>query len=191
MRAVTVLLTVGLVATGLALTSVFHVDPRTAAWSGWTELGLYNYVSEVLTLNVDSLGPPGYCELFSGADGAQRYYLSVRTFPGNFEVAHGDTVEARGHVWVRCTLEVVYPESLVKGRRYEFRWSRDNGARILYYYDYCATKFDSMIVPGEDQPPPGPIRPALAMRCYGVMDRLDSLLCGMDAGFPVQEPAAG
>jgi hypothetical protein len=133
---------------------------------------MYNYVSEVVTLNVDSLA---YSELFSGSDGAQQYYLSVRTFPGNFVVASGDTSEARSHVWVRCSLQTAHPESLAKGRRYEFRWSRANGARIQYYYNYCATRYDSMIVPGGDQPPPQPIRPALACRVYGRLKAVDSM----------------
>jgi hypothetical protein len=57
------------------------VDPVKADWSGWTEVGLYNYVSELVTLNVDSLGP-GHCELFSGQGCEQEFYVSVRTYPG-------------------------------------------------------------------------------------------------------------
>ena len=168
-----------LVAMGYSLTSVFHVDPVKASWSGWTAEDYW--VSEVLTLNVDSLGPPGYCELFSGQGGAAGFEVNVYSYPNGISpLATGLVTETRNDVWVRCTLNVAHPESLIKGRRYEFRWSRQDNARIQFYYDYCATKYDSMIVPGEDQPPPGPPRPALAMRCYGQMTPLDSTCWGFN-----------
>ncbi len=150
MKGRSILLLILAVAVSHSLTVVFHTDPVKAQWSGWTPAQqLYNYVSEVVTLNVDELGPPGYCELFSGSGGAQRYYLSVLTYPEGFEVASGETTETRDHVWVRCTLHVAHPESLIKGRRYEFHWSRANGARIQFYYNYCATRYDSMAVTEE------------------------------------------
>jgi hypothetical protein len=167
-------LLLALVAAGHGLTSVFHTDPVKAQWSGWTPAQQpYNYVSEIVTLNADSLGLPGYCELFSGQGGGAEFQVNVYSYPnGVISLASGHRTEVRNDVWVRCTLDVAYPESLVKGRRYEFHWSRANGARIQYYYNYCATEYDSMIVPGEDQPPPQPLRPALAMRCFG---RLNSI----------------
>ncbi len=168
------------------LTSVIHVEPIKAAWSGWTaSQPPGNYVSEVLTLNVDSLGPPGYCELFVGdQQGSGDYQLSVRSYPGGLlDLATASaSPPATGHRWLKFTLAVAYPESLIKGRRYEFHWSRVNGSRIQYYYNYCATRYDSMIVPGEDQPPPQPVRPALAMRCLGRLNAIDSLDFG--AGEP-------
>ncbi len=120
------------------LTSVIHVEPIKAAWSGWTaSQPPGNYVSEVLTLNVDSLGPPGYCELFVGdQQGSGDYQLSVRSYPGGLlDLATASaSPPATGHRWLEFTLTVTYPESLVRGRRYEFHWSRANGARIQYYY---------------------------------------------------------
>ncbi len=135
-------------AISFGLTSVFHVDPVKASWSGWTAQDFY--VSEVITLNADELGPPGYCELFSGQGSDAQYQVNVYSYPnGIVALASGDTVDIRSHVWIRCRLDVTYPESLVRGRRYEFRWSRANGSRIQYYYNYCATRYDSMAVTEE------------------------------------------
>ena len=139
---------------GFGLTSVIHVAPIKAAWSGWTEPELYNYVSEVITLNVDSLGPPGYCELFVGDLGQTPnapFNVGVYTYPDGVTELAGKqgAVAVQGHTWLRCTLTVAHPESLLKGQRYEFRWSRTSGARIQYYYNYCATRYDSMAAAAE------------------------------------------
>jgi hypothetical protein len=144
-------------AVSYGLTSVFHVNPVKASWSGWTAQDFY--VSEVVTLNVDSLGPPGYCELFSGQGGGEEFLVNVYSYPnGIVALASGQGTESRDNVWVRCTLTVAHPESLIKGRRYEFRWSRANGARIQYYYNYCATRYDSVTWTEELDCGPGRLR---------------------------------
>jgi len=38
--------------------------------------------------------------------------------------AHGDTASPRDHSWATCTLYVDYPDSFIKGRRIEVRWTR-------------------------------------------------------------------
>jgi hypothetical protein len=135
-------------ASGYGLTRVFHVDPVKASWSGWTAQDFY--VSEVVTLNVDSLGPPAYTQLFVGLQqGSGNYEVHVKSYPGGvFDLAHGSALPpAADHRWVTFELEVEHPDSFVRGRRYEFRFQRGS-SRLHYYYDYCATQFDSMIVPG-------------------------------------------
>jgi hypothetical protein len=119
-----------------------------ASWSGWTTQDFY--VSEVVTLNVDSLGPPAYTQLFVGLQqGSGNYEVHVKSYPGGvFDLAHGSALPpAADHRWVTFELEVEHPDSFVRGRRYEFRFQRGS-SRLHYYYDYCATQFDSMIVPG-------------------------------------------
>ncbi len=68
MRASVVVLATVLVASiALGLTQAISVEPRTAAWSGWTRTVEPNdRVSQIITCNFDSLGHPGYVELFAG-----------------------------------------------------------------------------------------------------------------------------
>jgi hypothetical protein len=134
------------------LTSVFHVGPVKAAWSGWTPSDpQYNHVSEVLTLNVDSLGPPAYTQLFVGLQqGSGNYEVHVLSYPGGEEdLAYASAQPPNSdHRWLRFDLQIDHPDSFAKGRRYEFRWSRASGARIQFYYNYCAP-YDSMIAAEE------------------------------------------
>jgi hypothetical protein len=63
------LIVVGLLAgvQAYALTSVYKAEPCRADYSGWTsEDPRYDYVSEIITLNVDEIGAPWYVELFVG-----------------------------------------------------------------------------------------------------------------------------
>jgi hypothetical protein len=73
--------------TAWALVTAYHVEPRTAAMSGWTSREAPgNRVSEVLTVNFDSLTHPAYVELFAGEKGqGGDYNLSVRTYPGDIK----------------------------------------------------------------------------------------------------------
>jgi len=81
-----------------ALVTAYHVEPRTAAMSGWTRLHAPgDTVSEVITVNFDELDSTSgaYCELFGGSRGAGgAYHVSVLTYPGGAPVASG---EFRGH----------------------------------------------------------------------------------------------
>jgi len=110
---------------GVAFPSVvgYHIDPVKAQWSGWTSyLDPNNYVSQFLTINFDE---PITASLFCGARGAGgRYHVSLRTVPGDVEIASGDTSSPRDYSWATCTLTVSRPDSFIKGRRIEVRWTR-------------------------------------------------------------------
>jgi len=113
----------------------YHVDPVSANLSGWTHRG--DNVSQVLTINFDELDSTSgaYCELFAGSRGAGgAYHVSVRTYPGDFEVATGDTHGNVDHKWVKFNLGVTYPESIVKGKQLEFRFTRSGSDSIQFYY---------------------------------------------------------
>jgi hypothetical protein len=82
MRNSVLLLVFATMSAAFGLTSVYRVEPKRADYAGWTDTMLgRRHVSEVVTLNVDSLGP-GHCELFSGQGCEQEFYVSVRTYPG-------------------------------------------------------------------------------------------------------------
>jgi hypothetical protein len=100
----------------------FHVDPVSAAQSGWTHrLAPGNYVSEVITTNFDELV---YCELFNGKGSNAGIDVQVFTYPGGNLVATGDTNDPGDHKWLRCYLNTSAPESIIKGKRLEFRFTR-------------------------------------------------------------------
>jgi hypothetical protein len=125
-----------------ALTSVFRAEPRTAAWSGWTELGSYNYVSEIITLNVDTLR---HIDLFVGFnEGGGNYNVNVYSHPGGVtELATGTaSPPLAGHQWLGFTLTIDEPDSFVKGRRYRVEFSREGNNGLHYYWNYCATRYD-------------------------------------------------
>ena len=109
----------------------FHVEPVKAAWSGWTShQAPNNRVSEVITCNFDELDSTtgSYCELFGGSLGARGpYHVSVRTYPGGAEIASGSNIHPGDHEWVRFNLSVLHPESIVKGKKLEFRFTRSGG----------------------------------------------------------------
>jgi hypothetical protein len=66
MKALCLVLVTLLVTVSSALVQAISVDPVKASWSGWTPwLEPNNYVSEVLTVNFDSLTSPAYVELFA------------------------------------------------------------------------------------------------------------------------------
>jgi len=109
----------------------FHVEPVSAAQSGWTQR-LYpnNYVSQVLTTNFDELDSVSgsYCELFAGSrGGGGPYHVSVLTYPGGSPIASGNAGGDVDHKWVKFNLGVDYPESIVKGKQLEFRFTRGGG----------------------------------------------------------------
>ncbi|MEO0081463.1 MAG: hypothetical protein ABIL25_04110 [candidate division WOR-3 bacterium] len=173
-----------------ALVRAYSVEPRTAEWSGWTRLppAPNYYVSEVITVAFDLLDSTSgaYCELFAGSRGAGgAYHLSVLTYPGGSPItqvayAGGDV----DHEWVRFYLHVTYPESIVKGKQLEFKFTRSGSDSIQFYYDaFAGTKYDSMIVPGGGfQPGPEPARPALCCRIFGVMEPCPAEFWGYNVG---------
>jgi hypothetical protein len=114
----------------------YHVEPRSAGQSGWTqprEPGNHT-VSQVVTVNFDELDSAAggcYVELFVGAKcTSQQYYLTILTYPGHAPIgdAFGDRADV-DHEWVRFYLKnPVHPESIVRGKKLEFR---DFGDTIL------------------------------------------------------------
>jgi hypothetical protein len=106
-----------------ALVTAYHVDPRTAAMSGWTPwLEPNNYVSEVITV---AFSLPITASLFCGSPGAGGgYNVSILTYPGDVQLAHGAADNPGDHAWATCTLYVDRPDSFIKGRQVEVRWTR-------------------------------------------------------------------
>jgi hypothetical protein len=163
-----------------ALVRSYSVEPQTAAQSGWTRtIPGQDTVSQVLTINFDELDSTtgAYCELFAGSKGAGgAYHVSVRTYPGDFEVATGDTDGNVDHKWVKFKLGVTYPESIVKGKQLEFRFTRGGADSLEYYWsDGDPYKYGFMVT---NQPHAGQ---DLAMRCMGRMDAIAANYWGVDA----------
>lgn len=111
----------------------YHTEPRTAAQSGWTSKVWPNHtVSQVVTMNFDELDSTAggcYVQLFVGSKlTSQQYYMSILTYPGHEPVgyAFGDRGDV-DHQWVTFWPKVNYPESIVRGKKLEFRFTRDGG----------------------------------------------------------------
>jgi hypothetical protein len=156
MKVVTLMVAV-LTSAAAAMVAAYHTDPVRADWSGMADPRPEYGVSEVITVAFDSLA---YCELFSGQASSERYFVDVLTFPGGYPLASGYSDDLRNHVWIRFDLSATHPESIVKGKQLEFRFSHGAGGSdsIQFYFDpFAGTHFDSMIVPGGSfQPPPEP-----------------------------------
>jgi hypothetical protein len=107
----------------------FHVEPVSASQSGWTHRQYPNtYVSQVITINFDELDSASgsYCELFAGAKGGGGdYHLSVLTYPGGSPIAPDAHADGNvDHEWVRFKIGVSYPESIIRGKKLKFRFTR-------------------------------------------------------------------
>jgi hypothetical protein len=115
-----------------ALVVGYHIEPVKASWSGWTRtIWGHDYVSEILTINFDELDSTtgSYCELFAGTKGGGgAYNVSVLTYPGGSPIASGNASGNVDHEWVKFNLGVNYPDSIVKGKKLEFRFTRGGGA---------------------------------------------------------------
>ena len=172
-----------------ALVRAYSVEPKTAAWSGWTRPTPHpnDYISQTITCNFDSLK---YVELFAGDTcSGEAYNLSVLTLPGGYQVAGGAGNAVRPHSWVRFdNLTVTAPESIVKGRRYEFKFTRAGSDSInYYYYNFFGEEdpypYGYMLVEGNIV-----FHSALAMRVYGAMDTVESSLFGVSVSlFPLSD----
>ena len=121
-----------LLAAGVAYSLVvgYHTEPRTAEQSGWTSVVSPNHtVSQVVTVNFDELdSAAGGCkvQLFVGSKlTSQLYYMSILTYPGHAPVgdAFGDRSDV-DHKWVTFWPEIHRPESIVRGKKLEFRFTR-------------------------------------------------------------------
>jgi len=117
-------------------------------------------VSQVVTVNFDELDSAAGCyvELFVGsALDSLQYGLSVLTYPGGAPVSA--SALARGnvdHKWVRFYLNIAYPESIVRGRKLEFRFTRVFPDPLQFYYDTTAgySRYGQMIAPPGQSPIP-------------------------------------
>ena len=162
------------VALACALVTAYHVDPKTAAMSGKADPRPDYGVSQVLTINFDQLDSTtgSYVELFAGSKGAGgAYHVSVKTYPGGAEIATGSHDGNVDHKWVKFSLSVLHPESIVKGKKLEFRFTRSGQDSVHYYYDsMCGYNYGQMIAP---YPPLITPSYGLAMRCYGRMNAVD------------------
>ena len=125
-----VLVAAASVAVGLVRS--YSVEPRSAAESGWTDtVPGHDYVSEVITV---AFGLPITASLFCGSPGAGGgYNVSILTYPGGYGIASGDTTNPGDHTWATCTLDVLEPDSFIKGRKVEVRWTRGGSDSIHYY----------------------------------------------------------
>jgi hypothetical protein len=107
----------------------YHVGPVAAAMSGWTHRG--DSVAQVITINFDELDSTtgSYVELFAGTKGGGgAYHVDVLTYPGGSQIAWTATANGNvDHEWVRFNLQVTRPESIVKGKKLEFRFTRGGG----------------------------------------------------------------
>lgn len=103
----------------------YAIDPVRADWSGKADPE--DGVAQVITINFDELDSTtgSYVELFAGTKGGGgAYHVSVRTYPGGAVIATGDAGGNVDHKWVRFNLRVRYPDSIVKGKKLEFKFTR-------------------------------------------------------------------
>jgi hypothetical protein len=125
------------------LVTGIHIEPVRSAWSGWTQSEFpNNFVSQGLTINFDELDSAAgaYVELFAGAKGGGgAYHLAVLTNPGGSQIASANAAGDVDHKWVKFNLAVDYPESIVKGKKLTFKFTRSGGDSIQFYYDSTDT----------------------------------------------------
>ncbi len=126
------LLVAALTGAALALVTAYNVEPVRADWAGKADPHPANGVSQILTVNFDE---PIYCELFVGEGDTSSYHVRLLTCPGQVTLAEGYGNASHSHVWVKCSLDVTYPDSFIKGRKVEVRWTRTGDDSINFYYD--------------------------------------------------------
>ena len=167
MRKAALLVVVVLLQVGFALTRAYSVEPVKQEWSGFTDtIPGQDYVSEILTVNFDT---PIKASLFVGAkQGEGAYNVNIYSHPdGNVALAQALNVAVAGsYYWLNCSLSVPHPDSFIKGRKVEVRWTRTGSDSINYYYDFGNPyDYGHMIVGGDGT------GWDLCMRVYGVMDK--------------------
>ncbi|MBM3330899.1 hypothetical protein FJY68_03495 [candidate division WOR-3 bacterium] len=130
MRSSVLVLMTAVLSSAFGLVSVFHQEPLTAAMSGWTTFE-HRTVAQVITINFDELDSAAgaYCELFAGTKGGGGdYHVTVRTYPGGAPIEAGNAGGNVDHEWVKFKLAVDYPESIVKGKKLAFCFTRSASA---------------------------------------------------------------
>jgi len=112
----------------MALVVGYHVEPVKASWSGHTDtIPPNNFVSQGVVINFDELDSASgaYCELFAGSrGGGGAYHLSVLTNPGGSEIASANAAGDVDHKWVRFKIGIDVPDSIVKGKKLTFKFTR-------------------------------------------------------------------
>ena len=137
------------------LVRAYSVEPRTAAQSGWTDTAPgQDYVSQIVTCCWDSLdgASGGYADVFAGAVGnGGNYNLDVYDEGGGLVASHHG-VAAKEHNWVRFNNLAMQPgQSFMKGRQYEFRFTRSGQDSLEYYFDDAAAyPYGYVVVGGQD-----------------------------------------
>ena len=153
-----------------ALMQAYSVEPVKASWSGWTPF--QGNVSQTVTCCWDELK---YVQLFAGEMGAagNDYYVVVKE--GGVDVMESPGTQGGDHQWVRFDDWDDTTYKFTKGKTYEFRFTRSGSDSIQYYWD------------GDDPYKYGVINDAdpnaardLCMRCYGLLDPVDSTYWGID-----------
>jgi len=130
-RSATLLLLFLWMSVAFPLVTGIHIEPVKSAWSGWAPSEFpYNFVSQGITINFDELDSASgaYCELFAGAKGnGGQYNLTVLTWPGGYPIGSGVGNGNVDHKWVRFRLNVLRPDSIVKGKKLTFKFTRSGG----------------------------------------------------------------
>jgi hypothetical protein len=160
-----------------ALMQAYSVEPVKAAWSGWTPIE-NNQVSQTVTCCWDTLScPSGYVELFVGASevGGANYNLQI--LDGTTPVAYQTGVLPEGdHRWLKFdSIQMEAGQSFTKGKAYEFRFTRSGSDSIQYYWD-GDDPYKYGVINDDD---PNAARD-LCMRCYALLDPIDSTFWGID-----------
>ena len=162
----------------------YHVEPVKALWSGQTRtIWGQDFVSQGLTINFDELDSASgaYCELFAGSrGGGGAYHLSVLTNPGGTEIASANAGGDVDHEWVKFKLSVLRPDSIVKGKKLTFKFTRSGGDSIQFYYDSTDKyKYGCLTAP-----PLAYWTGDLACRVYGRMDTVGTIPWGATCFLP-------
>ncbi len=139
--------------TALGLLRAYSIEPSMASLSGWTTLQ-NNQVSQIVTCSWDELDSASgaYVELFAGTmAGGGAYHVSVRTYPGDVPIASGNADGNIDHNWVKMRLDVIRPESIQRGHKLEFRFTRTDDSLHYYYQtgDQYSNQFGYMLVGSE------------------------------------------
>ena len=170
------------VALASGLVTAYHLDPKTASMSG--KAHPVTGVSEVITCNFDE---PITASLFVGTlHGSGLFNVDIYAYPGGanpLAYAH-DVAGALDHHWLPCSLTVQYPDSFIKGRQVEVRWTRGGSDSIQFYYQDNDPYPHGLLI--AQLPDPVPLDWDLCMRLYAQLDPVDSTTWGTGAFFEEQ-----
>jgi hypothetical protein len=161
----------------LAFIDVYHVVPTTASLNDWTQSR--GWVSETVMCDFDSLVR---CQLFAGDVGAGGLYCAAVYDGGNIIAQSHEEPQGRDLSWVSFDVWTFYC-GFIKGRQYEFRFTRSSDDSIDFYYrDDDPYKHGQLLAPGVD--PLAPSVMDLCMRVYGVAKPIREGLWGAKAALP-------